>query len=409
MKEKHLLLTNKKMKRNQLNTMRKFGLSALLMTIAFHCYAIDGLLIKTIDYTFKEKWSNTVGTSIPAITTCDTVFKKQYFFITAIAGDYALDNQNVSNVLYSIKITKPDKSIYFSQDNLLLVNKKISNKNNLQMSDAILKVCFEDNDAFGKYKVEIEIIDKMSGKSKSISSEIALVPLPPYNQFKVKSDEDFSKWFGKYFENPNPGKALSYYIYYSQSKLSDNESSFWPVFSLFNEIAKNNRYLLPQIINCYKGQDLKTKIYLLYLLTYSNLGTSDFFSSLNGNEKDTYFKIKDTPLKDIYGTISDASQLDMLWGTFMANGGYQPILKLIQTLEYTKYQGDLSKFKKSKQTNEDRQKAINNAIYNSLVWSLKSNYKQHELVKDYCDWAVENESLLDVQKNELKKILNDNK
>jgi len=82
---------------------------------------------------------------------------------------------------------------------------------------------------------------------------------------------------------------------------------------------------------------------------------------------------------------------------------------LIQTLEYTKYQGDLSKFKKSKQTNEDRQKAINNAIYNSLVWSLKSNYKQHELVKDYCDWAVENESLLDVQKNELKKILNDNK
>jgi hypothetical protein len=389
--------------------MRKLGLLAFLMAIAFHCSAIDGILIKTIDYTFKEKWINTLGSSIPAITTCDTVFKKQYFYITAVAAGYALDNQNNSNVLYSVSITKPDNTIYFSQANLLLVNRKISNKNDLQMSDAILKVCFEDNDPFGIYKVEIEIVDKISGNSKKISSEIVLAPLPSWNQFKVKNDEDFSSWFGKYYENQNPAKALSYYIYYSQSKFSDNESSFWPVFSVFNEIAKNNNYLLPQILDCYKNQDMKTKIYLLYLLTYSNLGPSDFFAALEGNEKDTYLKIKEAPLKDIYGVISDASQLDMLWGTFMANGGYQPILKLIQTLDYTKYQGDLDKFKKSKQTSEDRQKAINNAIYNSLIWSFTSNCKQHELVKDYCNWAIKNENLSTVQKTELTKILNDKK
>ncbi|MDD4971271.1 MAG: hypothetical protein PHT07_17720 [Paludibacter sp.] len=93
----------------------------------------------------------------------------------------------------------------------------------------------------------------------------------------------------------------------------------------------------------------------------------------------------------------------------MANGGYQPILKLIQTLDYSKYQGDIDKFKKSKQTSEDRQKAINNAIYNSLVWSLSSNCKQHVLVKEYCDWAVEFEKLSAIQKDELKKILKEKK
>jgi len=391
------------------NNMRKFGLSFLLMVFAFNCYAIDGLLIKTIDYTFKEKWSNTVSSSIPVITTCDTVFKKQYFFITVIAAGYDLDNQDISNVQYSIKVTKSDNSIYFSQKNLPLVNKKISNKNNLQMSDAILKICFENNDAFGKYKIEIEIIDKISGKTKSINSDITLAPLPTFNQEQVKDDDALSKWLVRYYENPNPKNALAYYVYYSQSKISDNESSFWPVFSIFNEIVKNNSYLLPQIIDCYKGQDLKTKIYLLYLLTYSNIGTNDFFNSLEENEKDTYLKIKDTPLKDIYGDIKESSQLDMLWGTFMANGGYQPILKLIQTLDYSKYQGDLDKFKKSKQTSEDRQNAVNNAIYTSLVWSLTSNCKQHKLVKEYCDWAVEFENLSFIQKDELKKILNEKK
>jgi hypothetical protein len=373
--------------------------------IAFQIYAIDGILIKTIDYSLKEKWRNTVGSSIPAISTCDTVYQKQYLFITVIAADYALDNQNISNVQYSLKIIKPDNSIYYSQENLPLISGKILNKDNLQMSDAILKVCFENTDAFGIYKIEIVINDKISGKSKSINSDITLAALPSYSHVQVKDDEAFSKWFAEYYENPKPEQALAYYIYYSQSKLSDKESSFWPVFSIFLEIVKNNNYLLPQILDCYRQQDLKTKIYLLYLLTYSNIGTKDFFESLEGDEMDTYKKIKDSPILDIYGAINNPSQLDMLWGTFMASGSYQPILKLIQTLDYTKYQGDLDKFKKSKQTAEDRQNAINNAIYNSLVWSLNSNCRQHKLVKEYCDWAIGHENLSNVQKDELNKIL----
>ena len=242
--------------------MKKLGFLILLMTITFQTYAIDGLLIKTIDYSFKEKWYNTVGSGIPIITTCDTIFRKQYIFITAIAADYASNNQDISDVQYSIKIIKPNNTIYFSQENLPIVNGRISNKNNLQMCDAILKVCFEDTDEFGKYKIEIVIIDNISGKSKSISSDITLAPLPAYNVIKVKDDNAFLNWFVKYYENPNPEKVLAYYLYYSQSELSDKESSFWPVFSVFLEIAKNNVFLFPQIVDCYKHQDLKTKIYL---------------------------------------------------------------------------------------------------------------------------------------------------
>ena len=385
--------------------MKKFGFVILVMSIAIQTYAIDGILIKTIDYSFKEKWSNTVGSSIPIISTCNTVYKKQYFFITTVASDYALNNQDIANVLYSIKITKPDNSIYFSQENLPLINGKISNKNNFQMSDAILKICFEDNDAFGKYKIEVLINDIISGKSKSINSEITLAPLPPYNSIQIKNDENFSEWFTNYYKNPSPEQAIAYYTYYSQSKFSEKESTFLPVISVFLEIVKNNNFLLPQILDCYKQEDLKTKIYLLYLLTYSDLGAKDFFESLVDKEKEVYDGIKNVPLIDIYGTISNPAQLDMLWGTFMASGSYMPILKLIQTLDYTKYQGYLDAFSESEQTDEDRQNAINNAIYDSLVWSLRSNCEQHRLVKDYCYWAVNYENLSVEQKDELNKIL----
>jgi hypothetical protein len=95
----------------------------------------------------------------------------------------------------------------------------------------------------------------------------------------------------------------------------------------------------------------------------------------------------------------------MLWGTFTASGSYEPILKLIQTLDYEKYQGALDNFKKSKQTEEDRNLALKNAIYNALVWSMKSNARQHELVKAYLVWALNNETLSEIQKTELKNLM----
>lgn len=385
--------------------MKKLTFLLLLLCITSVSFAIDGLIITTIDYCFKEKWNNTVDSSIPSISSCKSVYKKQNFFITAIAADYTADKEGISNVQYAITITKPDKTVYFTQENLPIINGKIANIHNLQMSDAILKIAFEDSDAFGKYTIEVTITDKISGKSKKFDSEITVKTLPAYNETKVLNDEAFSTWMSNYYKNPKPEEAVAYYLFYSQSKFADKESSYFPVFSVFLEIAKNNQFLLPQILDCYKTQEVKQKIYLLYLLFYSEIGTEDFFNSLEGNEKEVFSKIKNVPFIDCYSTISDPAQLDVLWGTFSANGSYKPILKLIQTLDYTKYQGDLDKYKTSEKTADDRQKAINNAIYNALTWSIKSNCKQQSLVKEYCEWALQNEKLSPTQKEELLKIL----
>jgi hypothetical protein len=368
-------------------------------------FAIDGYLLKTVDYTFQEKWDKTVGSNIPVFSTCDTVFRKQYFYITAFASDYNLDKNNTANVEYSLKITKPDKSIYFEQNNLPVVKKILTNNEHHQMSDAILKMCFENEDALGDYTIEIEISDIITGKTKKIISQVILSELPKYEKYTVKDEDDFDTFTGNYFLNPQPEKALSYYIYYTKSDLAGKATSFLPVFSFFLEIAKNNSFLLPELLDCYKAQNYKTKVYLLYLLTYSKIGTDDFFSTLVDTEKDAYLTIKDTPLPDKYGLITEGTQLDMLWGTFLATGSYQPILKLVQTLDYNKYQGALEKLDNAEQKEEKMQQATLDGIYQSLVWSLKSNCKTYKLVKEYCNWALQYEKLSQVQKDELKKIL----
>jgi hypothetical protein len=383
----------------------KFTLLISLIIITFPTYAIDGMLIKTLDYSLKDKWYNIKGGSVPIFSVCDSVHKNQNFFLPIVSGDYALDKDRAANAEYSLKITNPNHQPFLSKDGLLLYKSRISNTTAFYMSDAVLGIAFQENDIFGKYDIEVVLTDNNSKKTKILTTSIYLVPLPSYKSFKIKDDDTFSHWMHTYYRSPQPQQAVAHYLYYSQSEMSNNEDGFWAVFSVFLEIAKNNKFLASQFTDCYKEQNFKTKIYFLYLLIYSDIVEQGFFDNLEGDEKAAYQKIKEIPLLDIEGAVTNPRHLDMLWCTFFANGSYKPILKLIQTLDYSKYQGDLDKYKNSKKTEEDREKAINNAIYDALVWSLESNCTQHRLIKDYCDWALANEDLSDVQKKELGKIL----
>jgi len=384
--------------------MKKALFSTLFIIIVSHVFAIEGLLVKTIDYSFSEKWSNNL--SIPKLTISDTVYKGQYIYLTAIAGDYQLNTENKAVVQYSINITRPDNSVYFFQENLPIIDRKLENSNNLHMSDAKLKISFEANDLFGEYKIELKIFDRVSGQSKSIKSSLILAETPPVEKFIVKNQDEFTNWIGNYFKQPKPATALANYIYYSKSELSKDNSKFYTIFSVFLEIFRNNKFLLPQVLNSYEKQEEKTKLFLIYLLHFSDNGATAFLENLKGTEKEYYKQIKESKLPELYGEIIDNSQLDMLWATFLASGSYEPVLKLIKTLDYVKYSGEIEKYQNSSNKSEaSRQKAINNTIYTALVWSLQSNCKQYDLVKGYAKWTLEYGDLNELQKEELNKIL----
>ena len=140
---------------------------------------------------------------------------------------------------------------------------------------------------------------------------------------------------------------------------------------------------------------------------FSGFQESEFLDLMNNEEKEAYNKIKDSGFNDIYGEINSGTQLDMLWSTFFANGKYKPILKLIQTLDYIKYKGSIENYKNSKKTEEDKQNAYREAVFQAAEWSLSSNCKTFELVKDYANWALYNEDLNENQRKQLKKILDE--
>lgn len=380
----------------------KFLSFLLLITFQF-AFSINGFLLKTIDYTYRDKWDNTFGKTIPKIFETDFIYRGQDLFLPVVAMDFSM-KEDVAKAQYSIKIKKPDQSVYLSENHLAFIDRKIINKDYLQMSTSVVKINFGEKDVLGKYTIEVIIKDLFSGKTKSISTEIELKPLVSYTEKIFNNEKEFSNWLTDYYIEHRPAEAVSAYLFYTKSKYSDDDKSFLPIFSEFLEITRNNKFILPQILEAYKNEDEKSRIFLLYLL-YPNFDEKEYINLLNEKEKIAFEKVKEMKLPDIYGEIYSGEHLDMLWSTFMGSGGYKPIFHLVKALDYAQYKGALDNFKTSKKTDEDKMKAIKNAIYDALVWSLESNCKQHELVVNYCNWMLKYENLNSLQKSELENLL----
>ncbi len=384
-----------------------FLLIAVSVLSPMRLFAIDGKLITTIDYALEDKWYNTLSSSAPMISTVSSVFQEQYFFISPLISDYATDKNSKVKVTYDITITDPNNKVYFSRKNVPALNVKISDPRYVMLSQAMLKVNLEKDKPLGAYRIDLTLKDAIGDTTKQLTQSIEVKKYRHENYFS--NDEQFQEWLGKYYIAPSPEKLVDAYLYYSKSKLNESNSGFPPVFTFFLTNFNNNTYLLPYMVDKFGEQDLKTRIYLVYLFRYVNHDLKPFLHKLTDKDREVYHGIKNRPYaRNPYDKIDSGEQLDMLWGEFLATGAIKPINRLIDTLNYKEHLGYLDKYKTIKNpTDADRKKAMYDVVYKAAVWSLKSNCRQHTLVKDYCTHILHNAKLTDNVKVSLQYIISE--
>ena len=174
------------------------------------------------------------------------------------------------------------------------------------------------------------------------------------------------------------------------------------------EIFQHNQFLYPQLSECYDKQSEDIQNYLDLLMYYLGIGREDFTQSVGEEVQLILDLLQETLYPEKSGVIVTPIQLDVLWGKFLASGSYEPVLKLIKTLDYVKYRGSMKKVNWKNWyhvSDQKKQEALNEMIYEALRWSLHSNCKQFPLVRQYCEWALSDGNLTGTQRRELQKVL----
>ena len=345
-----------------------------------------------------DVWYKTPPDSAPRISSVSEVTKGQKFQLALFFSGYELDKDGKANVIFDIRIKKPDSSVYFERNGLNGIARAVQ-PNVLLLSEAVVGASFDPPDPWGEYKIEITARDTIAKKSKTQSIGITLSPWQLGNA--PGSAEEFDKWSKDYHVSPKPNEAV--YAFIAHCPLTDNKGELAVAgLYLFKVIFAENPYLAGHLAAQFKSatQEQQQKIIVLLHL----LGKLDKIAIPAGLAE---FKSKATKiaLPDPYGETLSGHQQDMLWTEFLATGRIRPVRKLITNLEYSKYTGSIDGFKKSKQTDEDKMNVYREAIFQSAVWSLTSNCKQHELVAKYCIFLYEHGDLSANEKKLLGMIL----
>lgn len=346
-----------------------------------------------------DVWYKTPPDSTPHISSVSDVTKGQKFQIALFFSGYQLDGDDKAHITFAVKVRKPDGSVYFEQNNLNGVMRKIVQRDVLLLSETVVGISFDPPDPWGNYTIDITAYDAVAKKSKTKSIEITLSPWQLGN--KPGTQEESDKWINDYHVSPKPNEAV--YAYIVHCPLTDKKGELAVAgLSIFKVIFQENPYLIDHLIAQIKTaseEQRKKIIIMLHLL--GKLDKIDIPSEISE------FRVKATAIKlpDPYGETLSGHQQDMLWAEFLATGRIKPIRKLVTNLEYSKYAGSLDGYKKSKQTDEDKLNAYKEALFQSAVWSIKSNCQQYELVAKYCVYLYEHGDLSTEEKKRLGFIL----
>lgn len=358
---------------------------ALSMMIGRSTYAMDIKLIATSSNSYAEQWNRNLGDVAPRFENTKEVMKKQYFTILLFVKGCKTDANMMANVEYDIKITNPDREIYFERTGLVSVSKQVMNTKRILLSEQSLKMCFKTEDPVGKYTIEVKVRDNIAQKSKGKKITIELINYQYQNFFA--SEYSFEDWLTNYYKSPTPQRAIDGFLYYAKSRLPDKKTSNYKSIAFFVEVFNNNSYLFPYLMELYHHQDLRTKTHILYLLRYCNVDMQSFKMKISETELSLYKRLSTTSLPNPYGKITDTAQVNMLWGIFFASGKYRPIKKLVETLDVDKGDPDMY------------------PLFTATKWSLVTNCAQHQLVNNYCRYIREKELLSSIAKSELTVLL----
>ncbi len=389
---------------NKLNPLFNTTLTLLiLITLSGNATAIDGTIATSLDYGFFDKWYKTAGESVPMLSTTQTVAKKQYYTLYTHIGNYATNADSMATIKMDLKVTSPSGKEYFSGKDLNALDRKIHNSSFVQLSSTNLRACFEEDDEPGIYTMTVTLHDINTNSSQELSTSITLTDFKRV-EFLMADRDEVQHWLQKYYKDPNPLLAMEAFLFISNQELT--QSAYYPFFSFFIEVFENNTFLIPELLKIYETQPFEVRMNFLNLLHYIGYDDPGFYSSLLPNEHEYAEYLKTYPNHFTDTEITSPSHLDILWGKFFSSGNYEPILRLVKSLEYSEFLPYLEDTDRSDKSEETAQRIGKAIIYKAAKWSLDSNYGQHRLVEDYCRYILVNEELSESVKKDLLEIVN---
>lgn len=385
-----------------------FTLSAILSSsVVYSNTAFNSIVVATfMDVALDNVYKTLPETGNPVIYGTKQVYPNQWFNLFVAFENYSLNSKKQANIVYDYEVYDPQGNLTTDKDrNLLGSRLTIKNINTVLPSADVVRLMFTDDYPFGLYTIKVKAYDKVSKRTDISETLVELIKPELTNRFS--SSADVGQWVMDYHTEFNSIMAVdaALKILRTDQKFLDENMH---ILTFFKIVFSENAFLFDLVaenFNSYR-RDEQAKLIMLAALTKNN--SLDRFVKQDLEFKKLYKLIRYIKFPRVDREIDSALQLDILWSEFFATGKYQPISKIIASLELRRYAGSINKLnavKKENRTPAMVKDAEYEAVFSSAIWSLMSNSSNSPLVYKYCAYAFSDINISSDIRNQLGTIL----
>jgi hypothetical protein len=325
----------------------------------------------------------------PRINQINCVAKGEYFRVIPFFKNYGIDTNGYANITFDFELLRPDGSIvesinaYAGYDGKVMVPE-------LTPSHAVLNLCFDDNDPYGEYAINVTAYDHVL---VATNHQTVLIEQKKF-AFEVLTSEQRDDLFLKYALAPNPSRALSAFLQTEHSFFTNKNEPIWAAIWFFKTIFENNSYLIPHLLESFSTTSLKQQRDTILVLAL--MGKTDLLPKTSGELKTIQRIMEAGRIPNPYDEITTGKQLDMLWAEYFATGTVKPVRHIVTALNLVENRGTLDKIQAGELDPENLatyRAGMLEAIFQSALESLRSNCKKSPLVFHYCVGILDSEEL----------------
>jgi len=364
-------------------------LASLFLAIAASGEPFDCMVAPTRQDPSLDWWYAVPAEFTPKLSLVSSVAKGEYFNIIPFFKNYGITSNRTAKITYDIEIIRPDSSI---DDVLKDCDGHDGNASptHLLAARAVLRICFDPEDPYGEYTINVTAYDHVS----SVTNHQTIVI--EQTEFKLENltEEEREELFFRYATAPNPSLALAAFLQTEHAFLEEDNEPLWSAIWFFKTLFENNDFLIPHLLEAFSGGTPKQQKDIILILALMN--RTDELPKLSSELKTFEQVMKAGRIPNPYSEITTGNQLDMLWAEFFATGRIQPIRQLTTSLSLIKHRGTLDQIKSGELDRENPEvlrAGMLEAVFQSALWSLRSNCEPSPLLFPYCVNILDSEEL----------------
>jgi hypothetical protein len=257
-------------------------------------FGFDCTISASYDRAFPDKWAHAPSEFSPFLLRSDTVYAGLPWGIYVFFKGYSRNDSGKADIFFSYKIVNPNGAVFRDTSGISAVSGFVAKDSGTLLSRFIPLVSFSRKEAIGKYTIIVTAEDKATKAKKTASQAVILSGYPKIAQAHF-DDISFNVWVHSYCIEPDPGRAIAAFYYFIESKMSNNEEIFWPVFYFFQCLFSDNPALVEKLSLTFPKRSQRIQEYTVLLLRTIQTKKGAFQSGIPDSLWKKFDKAAETP------------------------------------------------------------------------------------------------------------------